>query len=134
MTLFHGDTIDKEPAANWPVIQKECAKYPKFTIEVKKYDAQREISDAQMAYLHTVVFPVIADHMHSSLWEAEFLCKTQCGEQWLVQRMGDLRFIKSKTELSTKQCAKWIENIYTYFEKQGIHIPHADKDWRANEF
>ena len=128
--IFHGQTIEGEPAANWPLIQKESAKYPKFTVEVHKYDEQREISNQQMAYLHTVVFETIAKHMHSSLWEAEFLCKTQCGEQWFVKKMGDLRFVLSKTTLTVKQCNKWIENIQDWGQRNNIFIPAPDKDWR----
>ena len=133
MTLFHGDTIDGQPAASWPIIQKECAKYARFSVEVLKYDEDRDISREQMAYLHTIVFPTIKEAMHSSLWEAEFLCKTQCGEQWFVKRMGDVRFIVSKTTLTVKQCERWIENIQTYFDKQNIHIPAPNKDWRKEQ-
>ena len=75
-----GETIDEQPATDWPAIHKACMKHKRFVVEVRKYDEEREISRQQMAYLHGVVFPTIAREMHVSLWEAELLCKTQAGE------------------------------------------------------
>ncbi len=130
---FFGQTIDGEAATNWPKIQAKCAEYPRFVIKVERYSEQKEISDRQMAYLHAVVFPTLAREMTCSLWEAEFTCKRQCGEQWLLKKMGDLRFVLSKTVLTTKQCNQWIENIWDWADKSGVHIPQPDKDWRKNE-
>ena len=132
--IFHGQTIDGDPALSgslWSAITKGASKYPRFVIEVREHDPEREISIQQMKYLHAVVFPTLAKEMHTSKWEAEFLCKTQCGEQWLVKKVGDLRFILSKTTLSVKDCNEWIENIWDYTQKNGITIPQPNKEWRT---
>lgn len=124
-----GETIDGQPVTDWPAIHKECMKHKRFVVEVRKYDEQREISRQQMRYLHGVVFPTIAREMHISLWEAELLCKTQAGEQWLVKKMGDVRFILSKTGMSVKDCTEWIQNIFDWGDRNGIFIPPPDKEW-----
>jgi len=129
MAQWIGNTIDGEPAADWPGIQRACAKHKRFVVEVRKYDEKREISRQQMAYLHAVAFPTIASEMHVSLWEAEFLCKTQAGEQWLVKQMWDLRFILSKTTLSVQECNAWMDNIHDWADRNGIFIPPPDKEW-----
>ena len=131
--IFHGETINNEPAANWPVIQAECARHQKFTVEVTAFNSEREISNQQMKYLHAVVFPLIADRFHMSELEAEDHCKALCGERWFVKKIGDKWFRLSKRVLSVKDCNKWIENIYTYFEKQGLHIPAPNQDWRKEQ-
>ncbi len=130
MPEFFGQTIDNEPATQWHMVHAACRKYPHWVLTVEKYDENKRISRLQMAYLHSVVFPTLAREMSCSLWEAEFTCKRQCGEQWLFVKIGDLHFVKSKTVLSTKQCNKWIENIWDYADKNDIHIPPPDKDWR----
>ena len=134
--IFHGETIDGQPAANWKVIQDEAARHKRFTITVEDYNEEREISNQQMAYLHVVVFPLIAETYHMSELEAEDHCKLFCGEKWFVKKI-DTKWIRlSKRVLTTKNCNKWIENIYTHFEKQGLHIPAPSQDWRKeqNEF
>ncbi|HOI38788.1 MAG TPA: hypothetical protein PLF11_15580 [Bacillota bacterium] len=124
-----GETIDGQPVTDWPAINKACAKHKRFVVDVHKYDEEREITNQQMAYLHTVVYPTVAKSMHCSLWEAEFQCKTGPGKQWLVKRIGDLRFVLSKTGMSVKDCTQWIENIFDWGDRNGIFIPPPDKEW-----
>ena len=131
--IFHGQTIDKQPATNWKAIQDECALYNRFTIEVTEFNEEREISNQQMKYLHAAVFPLIAERFHMSELEAEDHCKALCGEHWFVKKIGDKWYRLSKKTLSVTQCNKWIENIYTYFEKQGLHIPAPNQDWRKEK-
>ena len=126
---FFGETVDGQPATDWPAIHKACMKHQRFVVEVRRYDEEREINRQQMAYLHGVVFPTIAREMHVSLWEAEFLAKTGPGEQWLVKRMGDLRFVLSKTGMSVKDCTEWIQNIWDWSDRNGFFIPPPDKTW-----
>lgn len=133
MAIFRGETIDGEPTTQWPAIQREAEKHKHFVIEVRKYDAEREISLRQMAYLHAVVFPAIADAMGSSLWEAEYWCKRMCGEQWeLIKKVGKGMWVEcSKTKLTSKQCGDWMENIWAKAEKVfGLHIQAPAEDWR----
>jgi len=135
---FHGETTDIGPVLSgyrWDAIQGECVKHKRFIVEVRKYDEQKEISRKQMAYLHAVVFPILAEKMDCSLWFAEFWCKKECGQQWeLILTVGKGMQVEcSKTKLTTKQCNQWIENIHDKAEIVGIHIPPPDKDWRSNE-
>lgn len=132
---FHGTTMDGQPVTDWPAIHRAAAKHERFVIDVRQYDEQREISLKQMAYLHAVVFPAIAEAMGSSLWEAEYWCKRMCGEQWeLIKKVGKGMWVEcSKTKLTTKQCGEWMENIWAKAEKVwGLHIPPPDQDWRKD--
>ena len=126
------ETIDGEPVGQWDQVFEACRKHKRAAIIVEKYSEERAISRQQMAYLHPVVFPRLAKEMECSLWEAEFTCKTQCGEQWLIKDLCGARFVLSKTSLSIKDCNAWIENIWDWCDRHGIHMPAPDKDWRVN--
>lgn len=132
--VWYGSRTSDGPATDWPAIQAEAGRHERFIVEVREYDEQREISLRQMAYLHAVVFPLIAETMGSSLWEAEYWCKRMCGEQWqLIKKVGTGMWVEcSKTKLTTKQCGDWIENIWAKAEKVwDLHIPPPDQDWKA---
>lgn len=135
MNLFNGQTIDSVPCADWPSIQQECSKHKQFVVEVRSYDEDREISRRQMSYLHSCVFPILAREMNCSLWEAEFTCKRWCGEPWeLIKKVGPQMYVEcSKTKLTTKQCSDWMESIWDWAEKRGIHIPAPDQQWKEHE-
>ena len=130
---FYGKTIEGQPAADYPGIQRECGKHERFVIEVTKYDESKEISNQQMKYLHAVVFPTIARETHCSLWQAEFDCKRWAGNQWFMKKMGDQYFVLSKTSLTVKQTNEWIKNIIDWAQTGNVHVPEPDKDWRQNK-
>lgn len=127
------DTVDGEPVTQWEEVFEACRKHQRASLVVEKYDEQKAISRQQMAYLHAVVFPTLANEMSCSKGEAEFVCKVHCGEEWLVKEACGARFILSKTSLTTAQCNAWIENIWDWADRSGIHIPAPDKDWRLHE-
>lgn len=130
MANYYGQTINDQPCTDWRAIQAECARHPQFVVEVRRYDEQREISLLQMAYLHAVVFPLLAREWNTSEEDAEFECKKRWGEQWLIKRELGYRFVLSKTVLTTKQCTKWIENIQAGALRENILVPCPDRDWR----
>lgn len=131
---FYGETTTEGPAADWPAIQAAAAQYERFIVRVEKYDEQKEISLKQYAYLHAVVFPILAEAIGCSLWEAEYQCKRWCGQQWeLIKNVGKGMWVEcSKTKLTTKQCTLWIENIMDWAAKRDIVIPPPDPQWRTN--
>ena len=127
---FYGITIDGEPVTHWPEIHQACRKLGQFIVSVREYDEQREISLLQMAYLHAVVFPLLAKEWNTSEEDAEFECKKRWGEQWLIKRALGYRFVLSKTVLTAKQCNQWIENIQAGALRENILVPCPDKDWK----
>jgi hypothetical protein len=138
--IFRGETVEEGPeegpAANWPAIQTACAKHKRFVVEVRPYNEEREVTLRQYAYFHAVVVPMIAEAMSSSLWESEYWCKKQCGEQWeLIKKVGKGMWVEcSKTKLNVTQFNQWLENIWSKAETMfGILIPPPDKDWRETE-
>ena len=135
MTDFYGTTLNGKASVDWGRIQAEAASFDRFVVRVEKYSQDREISRRQMKYLHAVVFPKLAEAMTCSLWEAEYTCKRWCGEPWeMIKKIGPGMWVEtSKTKLTTKQCNAWIENIWDWTEKKGIHIPPPNKDWREHK-
>jgi hypothetical protein len=127
---FIGETIDDTPCTDWQGIHKDCARHKRFTVDIREFNEEREVTDQQFAYLHAVVFPLLAKEWNTSEEDAEFECKKRWGEQWLIKRALGYRFVLSKTVLTSKQCNKWIENIWAGAHREGIIIPPPDKDWR----
>ena len=41
--------------------------------------------------------------------------------------------ILSKTELTTKQCNEWIENMYQFLQQYDINVQMPNKDWRSEK-
>ncbi len=130
---FKGNLVEGEPAANWQAIHQECAKYQRFIVEVREYNESAEISMQQMAYLHSIVFPALADHVGCSKFMAEQILKKKCGEQWFVKKVDGDICILSKTNLSVKQTNEWFENIFDWMGSIGCPVPSPDKDWRLNK-
>lgn len=131
--IYRGKTIEGQPAANWKAIQATCTEYPEFIIEVRKFDEQREISLQQMAYIHAVVIPALADHVGCSRLMAEILLKKKCGEEWFIQKVDGIDMILSKTMLTTKQTTQWLENCWDWMESIGCPVPPPDPKWREQE-
>jgi hypothetical protein len=121
---------DGKPICAWRAAYDEAARHERFIVTVEEWDEQKWISNQQMAYLHTVVFPTLAKEMFCSLFQAELTLKRACGEQWMIKKFDDWKIVLSKTILTTKQCTQWIENIWDYCSNKNIHIPPPDKDWR----
>ncbi len=117
---------------NWEGLQKAIQAQPDVIVEVRKYDQQKEISLAQMAYLHSVVFPALAEYMGTSQLAAELYLKAECGEQFFVKMIEGEKHLLSKTYLNTKQTTIWLENIWDFMDSIGCPVPPPDKDWRVN--
>ena len=81
---FRGNTIDKQAAADWPRIQLEAAQYPRFIVEVRKYDETAEISIQQMRYLHAVIIKEFAKQMGFSDWYVKLWLKREYGRQFFM--------------------------------------------------
>jgi len=75
MTEFRGQTIDGKAAAHWPAIQQACGKYEQFIVEVRRFDEQREISEHQRKYWHSVVISEYSEKSGESLMESEWYVK-----------------------------------------------------------
>lgn len=129
---YKGKTVDKQPACNWKAVYRDCAKYQQFIIEVREYNEEKEISRQQMAYLHAVVFPALADHVGCSELMAEIILKKKSGEQWFIQEIDGNEIIISKTMLTVEQTTKWMENIFDWMESIGCPVTPPDPNWRAN--
>ncbi len=89
MPTFHGKTIDNKPAANWQAIYQACVKYPDFLIDIRKYDAAKEISIQQMKYWHPVPVKIFAEHTGYSLWKSEQWLKRERGSHWFVHEVEE---------------------------------------------
>ena len=126
---FHGQKTPEGPATDWPAIHTEADKHDRFVIDVRAWSEEKEVSDNQFAYLHKVVFRMLADAWNCSKAQAELDCKRRWGEQWMIKNELGYRFVLSKTVLTTKQCNDWIDNIWEGAHNEGIIIPMPDKDW-----
>jgi len=129
---FRGNTIDGQPATNWKQLYRQCARYERFIVEVRKYDETKEISLQQMRYLHAVVIPALAEHVGCSELTAEIILKKKCGAQWFIQEIDGDDIIISKTMLTVKQTNKWLENCWDWLESIGCPVPAPDPNWRLN--
>jgi hypothetical protein len=127
--LYRGYTTDGKPITDWPGIYAYCADCGRFVIEVRKYDEAAEISRKQMAYLHSVVFPALADHMGVSQLMAEVILKKKCGESFFIKKVDGNEIILSKTMLTAKQTTVWMENIWDFMESVGCPVPPPDPEW-----
>lgn len=133
MTMFRGKTFDESPAIDWKAIYAECAQHNEFVVEVRRYDPDKEISRQQMAYVHAVIFPALAEYVGCSQLMAEVMLKKKCGEQWFIKEVDKCEIILSKTMLSVNQTTKWLENIWEFMESIGCPVPPPDKNWRENK-
>ena len=129
---IQGQTSDNRPLGDWPNIIKEANKYLKAGIWVEDMGDDSQISLAQMAYIYSVVIPVLKKEGYSQL-DAENLLKVQCGEQWLVKVIEGQRYILSKTVLTVKQGTEWIENIMSFMDSIGWPVPPPNKYWYENK-
>jgi hypothetical protein len=133
---FYGETIDGEPIAAWEHIYERCRGHKRWLLTIEPDSAARTISEQQTAYLHAVVYPTLAEAMHCSLWHAEVTLKQEPGKEWFVKEFCDketgkvFTVILSKTTMSVASTTKWLENIWDWAEKRGIHIPLPNKSWR----
>lgn len=84
MAKFKGHTDNDKPLASWKKIYAQCCKYHQFTIEVREYSLEDEISRDQMAYWHSVPIKLFTEHTGYSLWKAEQWLKRECGSQWFM--------------------------------------------------
>lgn len=105
----------------------------KYIVTIDKYDEQKEISKKQMAYLHSLVYPLFAEHIGCSLLMAEVMLKRKCGKQWLVKKIDGAEVILSKKSLSIKRTNEWLKNIWEFCEMMNIHIPPPEPDWRKQQ-
>ncbi len=135
---FLGKTRDKQPAADWKAVYRECAKYPRFIIEAREYNEAREISLAQMAYFHAVVVPLFSDYTGDSKQYWENKLKIECGSKWFtpvpIVIDGQTYYtIPSKTTLTVKDFSEWYQNIRDFGDTVGCLVPPPDPEWRENE-
>ena len=91
-------------------------------VEIKKKQEQRTIK--QNAYLH-VVFSLFAINFGYTLSEAKHLLKSSC--DFLVYEKKQRMFVKSTTDLNTKELREFIEWIRNVSAKQGFYIPTAEQ-------
>jgi hypothetical protein len=129
---YLGKTENNQPIANWKAVYANCAKYARFVVEVREYDEQKEISLQQMKYMHSVVFPALAQYVGCSELMAEIMLKKKCGEQWFIQKIDGNEIILSKTMLTVKQTTKWLENCWEWLESIGCPVPPPDPNWKLN--
>ena len=135
---YKGHTILGQAAligSNWEALERECAKHHRFVIEVRKYDEAKEISLAQMAWLHCENGPiaVLANDMGISRLMAETILKVKCGAEWFLQEIDGREIVASKTSLSVTQTTKWIENIFDFMEKIGSPVEQPNPEWRQTK-
>lgn len=136
MKSFILDTINL--TANLPNVLDEIEgiiKDGKAIVEVRKYNKQKEISIAQMAYIHCENGPIkmLAKEGGYSELEAEMMLKRFCGEHLFVVDTDDpkIKLLRSKTSLTTKECAEWIDSMYNWLRDElKIQIQMPNKEWR----
>ena len=87
-------------------------------IEVRKYNAQLEISHNQMKYIHCDNGPIkmYANHYHYSLQESELYLKRECGEHLFIRELTgatwfELCELKGKAyyECKSQVCSSLLE-------------------------
>jgi hypothetical protein len=138
MRTFKGETIEKQPAADWPKIHTECAKYPRFAIEVRKYDEAAEISLKQMAYFHGVIVPLFSKEFGDSPQYWENKLKIECGSKWFtpepIKIDGNVFvMIPSKKKLKVGDFNEWYQNISDFGLTVNCVVPPPDPEWRLKE-
>jgi hypothetical protein len=116
----------------------ECAQYPRFLVEVRKYDEEREISLKQMAYFHAVVVPLFVDYTGDSPQYWENRLKLECGSKWFKPEVIEIEgrhitIVPSKKRLSTKNFSEWYQNIRDFGDSIGVLVPPPDPEWRTNK-
>ena len=139
MPTFTGQTIDGEPAADWPQIQEACAKHKRFDITVEKHDPERSISLAQMRFFHSKGGPlhILSEWNGDSqdCWQTRL--KLECGSQWFEPKpviVGNTAYtmIPSKTKMSVRDFNDWYENIKQHCEeKYNVMLPDPDPNWNT---
>jgi hypothetical protein len=135
MRTFKGATIDKQAAADWPTIQREAAKHPRFVIEVREYNEAAEISLKQMAYFHAVVVPLFVKEFGDSPQYWENKLKIECGSKWFMPELikigGNLFVtIPSKKKLKVSDFCEWYQNISDLGLSINCIVPPPDPEWR----
>jgi hypothetical protein len=138
MPRFTGKTIDNKPQAQWPSIYAACRKHERFTVEIRKYDEQAEISRNQMAYLHAVIIPLFSNYTGDSQQYWENKLKLECGSKWFKPEIitvcgREFVVIPSKKTLSVKDFSEWYQNIRDYGDTVGCIVPPPDPNWREEE-
>lgn len=121
----------------WNEIYAECRKYDKFIVEVREYDEAKEISLAQMRYLHGAVIPLFVDFTGDSPQYWENKLKLECGSkwfkpEWIAINGKSFYVIPSKKNLSVKDCNEWFQNIIDFGNAIGCPIPLPDPNWKTN--
>lgn len=90
-------------------------------VEVRKYDKQKEISLAQMAYIHCENGPIkmyAKEHGYSSL-EAELILKRECGEHLFIHELKGDNWFKMMEKLGAAyfECLNPMCRRLTYPDK-----------------
>lgn len=141
--IYKGMTIQGKPAANWPGIQQECAKYGQFSVEVRNANPK---SRKQLGDYWGHITKQIIDELTEMGHGCELLYKNMdsTGVK-ITPDMLKLYFYamfpvlkedgsrKTMRDFTTTDMVQFSENIRNFCAGQwGIAIMPPDKDWRKN--
>ena len=127
-----GEQPDNRPLGDFPNMLKAMNANKKSIVRIEEYTDESPMTNAQMAYIHTIVIPELMTKGESE-FTAELELKTQCGERWFVKIVCGEKYIISKTMLTVRQGTLWIENMIDYMDFIGHPVPPPDRNWRVNQ-
>lgn len=117
-----------------PLEAKRATAYLAKLIEVGKVAEVREVkekrSTEQNAYWH-VCCGLIGDHCGYTTAEVKILIKRQL--EWMIYRVNGEPFLRSSTDLDTREMTELIEFTRDYGEDAGCYVPTPDEyreHWR----
>lgn len=142
--IFKGETVNNEPAANWPAIQAECAKYHQFSIEVRNTNpkSRKQLGAHFGLALKTIIDELtnrgedcsliynlpeptgvkITSEMLHRFFDAMFPVKDEKGEPKTMRN-----FTTTETSLRFEQIRNWAAAQWQ------IRIPEPDPEYFKKE-
>ena len=111
---FLGWTVEGQAAANWKSIYIEAAKFPRFVIEVRRYDEEHEISEQQRKWWKGVLLPALSNDTGDTKesWETRLKLAVMPDEfkpETVIVDGKPFNYVPSITKLTSKKMNDLVE-------------------------